>query len=356
VNEPNATKLKWSTREYQEGDEEQILELRGIALSGSKDRQWWKWCYLDGPAGPAISWLAEADKKIVGQYMVLPFRMKIGNETCTGSHSIDTMTHPSYQHKGIFTTLASKTYESAIKNGIGLIYGTPNEQSYPGFIRRLQWFDICEPPLLIKIIDWGNILRRRFKIPTFAGNLLGHAWESIINHSSPGGNAIINVEQILSFDERIDEFWLKASGTKNIMIIKNMKYLNWRYVDKPGSDYKIFIATRQEKIVGYIVLKLEKDIMTRGHIVDLLSLPHEDTVTEDLITKAIGYLQGEGATTVSCLMLPDTSFYRTLRKRGFIRRRSGFRLCARLIDPNLSKEFVANSHNWYYMWGDGDTI
>jgi hypothetical protein len=107
----NESKIKhpdWSIREFNEGDEEQIRKLRAISLSGSKDSKWWKWCYLDGPDGPAIDWLAVAGKKVVSQYPVLPLRMKIKGQTCLGAHGFDGMTHPDYQRQGIYTELGNK--------------------------------------------------------------------------------------------------------------------------------------------------------------------------------------------------------------------------------------------------------
>ena len=69
-------------REYQESDEERIRELRGISLSGPKDSQWWHWMYRNGPAGPAMAWIAEVGNKIVGHTAGLPVRMKVKNLTC----------------------------------------------------------------------------------------------------------------------------------------------------------------------------------------------------------------------------------------------------------------------------------
>jgi hypothetical protein len=350
-------KQKWSPREYRDGDEEQIRELQRIcfSLSSANNSQWWKWQFINSPDGTARIWLAEAKQKVVGHYAILPLRMKIENETKMGSFSLDTMTHPDYQHQGIFVTLANRTYDDASNNDIIITYGTPNDQSYPGFIRKLQWFDICTVPLLVKVIAWGNILKGRLGIPTFIGNILGYIYDNMTSHGSLSQNVNIETEQILSFDERIDEFWLNASNMKSIMVVKDRKYLNWRYVDKPGHNYKIFIAKRRGEIVGYIVLTQERDDLAGWLIVDLLTLPNEDTAAQVLITRAIGYSKEKGAAKISCWMLQGAVYYRTLKKMGFIGRRSLLRLCARINVPRLSEEFVANPNNWYFVRGDNDS-
>jgi hypothetical protein len=139
------------------------------------------------------------------------------------------------------------------------------------------------------------------------------------------------------------------------MVVKDRKYLNWRYVAKPGKEYRIFIAEKRQEIAGYIVLKLRKGVRSRGYIIDLLTLIGEDTVAKSLIYKAVQCLKEDGATTISCWMLPDTPYYKILRKLGFIRR-LGPPFCICIHDQNLSKEFITNPSNWYFVAGDNDSI
>lgn len=355
MDETNEVKREWSIRAYREGDEKQMLELRKIAISETRDSQWWQWMYRDGPAGPAYVMLAEAKQKIVGQHAVMPVRLKIMDQVTKGGHGFDLMVHPEYRHQGIFRTLGTELAKSSGVRGRSLSFGSPNDQSRPGFIKWLQDIDICEVPSLVKIIDWGNVFKSRYGIPAFAGNLLGFVREHMTRRISPSRNAGVEIEQVSSFDERIDKFWLKASQIKGIMVVKDMKYLNWRYVAKPGNEYRIFVAKRQLEIAGYIVLKMEKGGQNRGFIVDLLALPGAETVAEVLITKAIRYLKSEGAAMIFCTMMLDAPYYGILRKLGFMRRPGG-RLNVRIFDQNISKEFVANPGNWYYVAGDDDSI
>lgn len=51
----------------------------------------------------------------------------------------DTMTHANHVGKGLFTTLAKLTYELAEQNGAQFVFGFPNQNSYPGFVKKLNW-------------------------------------------------------------------------------------------------------------------------------------------------------------------------------------------------------------------------
>ena len=74
-------------------------------------------------------------------YGVFPYLVRNGNMNIVTAQSGDTMTHPKHQGKGLFTTLAKMTYELAKNEGIDLVWGFPNKNSYPGFIKKLNWMD-----------------------------------------------------------------------------------------------------------------------------------------------------------------------------------------------------------------------
>lgn len=358
MSESNVIKKQWHIRKYQEGDEDQILELRGATLGVSRNIPWWNWIYKNGPDGPALFYLAVDNQMIIGINPGLPLRMKIGNQVYKSVLGFDVMTHPDYQRQGVLSALGPIHTENLLKNGVSISYGSSTPQRYPVYQKmKLSYdiFGICQPPLLVKVINWGEVLKTRYGIPSFAGNLFGYVWERMTNPISSIQNGNIEIEQISSFNESIDTFWLKASEIKQIMIVRDMKYLNWRYVKKPGKDYAIFVAKRQKEIIGFIVVRSETDIMTRGFIVDLLTLPDEGIVATGLITRAIEYLQKKGAANVLCLMLQDTPYYGILRKMGFTQRDSGIQLNIRIYDRSLSTEFVTNPGNWYFVWGDTDT-
>jgi hypothetical protein len=352
--ELSTVKKQWSIRRYQPGDERQILELRAVTLDRLITEEQWSWQFNDNPVGSPIIWLAEVENKIIGQYAILPLHMMINGETRTGSLSLDTMTHPDYQHQGIFTTLAKTTFKD-VSTKIHLTYGIPNDLSYSGFIKKLQWFHICTIPQMVKILQWDKVLRE-YRIPSFIGKCLGYIFKVKNNRVVFPYNPSIKIKQIMSFDDRINEFWLKASGLKGVMVVRDKEYLNWRYANKPDHNYKVFIAENEKDILGYIVITLKRNNLVRGFIVDLLALPNSTHIAQILITKIIEYFQGSGADIVECWMLENAPYYAILKKLGFIKRNIWNPLCARINTQVLSNQFVSNPNNWYFVMGDQDTI
>jgi hypothetical protein len=75
----------------------------------------------------------------IAYYGVYPAVVKVENSEVLCAQSGDTMTHPNHGGKGLFTTLARMTYDLAKKEGVKFIFGFPNENSLPGFKRKLDW-------------------------------------------------------------------------------------------------------------------------------------------------------------------------------------------------------------------------
>lgn len=72
-------------------------------------------------------------------YGVYPYPTEYGGKLYIAAQSGDTMTHPAHGGKGLFTTLAKLTYTLAKAEGVQFIFGFPNKNSLPGFVKRLSW-------------------------------------------------------------------------------------------------------------------------------------------------------------------------------------------------------------------------
>ena len=103
----------------------------------------------------------------VAFYGVYPCLIEFQGKKYLVAQSGDTMTHSKHVGNGLFTQLAQKTYDYCKENGFHLVYGFPNENSFPGFIKRLGWshFDDMTPYLIrVKCIPWIR-LKITFKLP-----------------------------------------------------------------------------------------------------------------------------------------------------------------------------------------------
>jgi hypothetical protein len=78
-------------------------------------------------------------RKPAAYYGVFPVHITFNGRTILAAQSGDTMTHHEHRRKGLFIQLATLTAEICKEEGINLLFGSPNQSSYKGFVHHLQW-------------------------------------------------------------------------------------------------------------------------------------------------------------------------------------------------------------------------
>jgi GNAT superfamily N-acetyltransferase len=358
-------KRKWSMRAYKEGNEEGILELWKAVYPEREYNQekwlrWWQWMYRDNPAGGGRIWLAEHDGKIVGQYAIVPVKVKVGSKTVLGSQSVDTMTHPDYRHQKIFETLARKVYDEAEEDGIHIVYGFPNKFSYPGFVKKLNWFDIATMQVMFKPLNWRNAIKLKVK-NKFLQAVLAMGASLVFNKVFFRTQKLpfvesLNINQVTSFDDRVNDLWAKISSQYHIMIVRDKDYLNWRY-STPGANYSILVAEKAGEICGYLVLEHKLRNGTNvSYIYDLLAQSEE--IMHCLVSKAMDDCQQKKIDLIVYGLIADKTYRRILKRSGFISLLflKGGRFCAYSSSLSITKNFLKSSGNWLIQLGDSDAV
>jgi hypothetical protein len=99
--------------------------------------------------------------EIAAYYGVFPTLLSYNGNTYLVAQSGDTMTHPKHQKKGLFVKLANLTFQFCNENGIELIFGFPNENSYPGFVRNLGF-------LLPPAMGAFTLVENKFELTRFS--------------------------------------------------------------------------------------------------------------------------------------------------------------------------------------------
>lgn len=72
-------------------------------------------------------------------YGVFPIIISYESKSYLVAQSGDTMTVPEHRKKGLFVALAKETYRLAHEEGVKLVFGFPNQNSFPGFKNKLDW-------------------------------------------------------------------------------------------------------------------------------------------------------------------------------------------------------------------------
>jgi GNAT superfamily N-acetyltransferase len=124
-----------------------------------------RWLYVDNPAGTVIGMDAMEGDRLAAHYVCIPANVWLFGEKRRALLSLNTATHPDFQGKGLFTTLAKKTYENGAGQGFTAVFGVANGNSTPGFIRKLGFQLVT--PLDARVglgrpvdVDWPEVARQ----------------------------------------------------------------------------------------------------------------------------------------------------------------------------------------------------
>jgi len=318
----------WTCRNYESGDEFKIIELYKKAFSKEIDIESWKWKFMENPAGNGIIKLMFDGKKLIGHYAIIPVKMKIGDRIVKAALSMITMTHPDYTKQGIFTHLANALYEELSRMGFKFVYGFPNENSFPGFIKNLGWEDLGkgQPKILYKK-NLDNLSVRHPK----------------------------NAHRIEEFGNEIEMLWQKIKKNYKFIVPRTKEFLNWRFVTNPEVKYAKYVIRNNGEVVGYVVLKIYTgEGEPIGHMVDALAT--DSKVFEDLLRISYIYFTENGIKAMSC-WIQDSFFYsEKLKEHGFVKGPAKNYFGIRFFKENCGDIGKVNCDEWYITMGDSDVF
>lgn len=121
---------------YYPGISELFLESFGKPL----DKKLWEWAYIENPFGEPLVSVALYNDKVVGHYAVIPMNLENESSSIFGYLSMTTMVAVDYRRHRLFQRLAEMVYERIDKTNLpSIVFGFPNDNSAPGFIKRLGW-------------------------------------------------------------------------------------------------------------------------------------------------------------------------------------------------------------------------
>ncbi|UZD64739.1 GNAT family N-acetyltransferase [Marinobacter sp. AN1] len=116
-----------------------ILKLFSQVFDEELSEDLWRWAYIDNPFGdPSVSLCL--DEGVVGHYAAIPYPLEDNaRNEYSAFLSMTTMVASSHRKYGLFTKLATATYQELRDRGADWVMGFPNEMSAPGFRKRLDW-------------------------------------------------------------------------------------------------------------------------------------------------------------------------------------------------------------------------
>ena len=347
-------------------DTEGIVELfernfkKPMGLTESKNH--FRWEYLNNPVNRLYILLAiSREGQFAAQYVLLPKYLRIGDRNVVCTLSQDTVTDEKFRGKGLFTSLAEELYREVQRDGVLFTYGFPNKNSAYGFFNKLKWreikpLNIMVKPVYIKGYDYSHL--------PYIGNksVMRFLFKSVLLlHNSTFDKSIdrdISVEEIKDFSPVFDEIWERFNYKSLITVIRDNRYIKWRFFDKPENNYRTFIFYKSKNPAGYLITSVIKKFgIDNLFVVDFIA--NDSSILKSMVFR-IDEIARESHTPVISVMLPSV-YRRYFYLSGYVK------LLERLFPQDLHfgvrihNEFENSSSvydidNWYLTWSDIDVV
>lgn len=304
-------------------DAETLVRLAGMTLGCEWTREFVEWKYFENPAGPIFGYCAQIQGRPVAFYGNTPVRLKLGERVVVAAQAVDAMVVEEMRRRGLFVSLAQRTYNWMDRGGVALTYAFPNPQSQAGFLGRLAWTSIGAIPRYVKALQGTASATNsgRTSLADWLQVLLLHAARLTSARRVPRiGDPGIRIDEVESFDDRFDRIWGQAAGQYPIAVVRDAVYLNWRYARQPHGQYVALVAERRGQLAGYAVLS-KRDVVRRGVIalVEFLVVPGDEAAGLALLAESTAYARVLGARQLQAWMLPHWPFYcHVLNESGLV--------------------------------------
>jgi hypothetical protein len=296
----------------------------------------------------------EHNKKVTAIYATFGVQFKIDSDVYLGSQSLDTITDIDYRGKGLFIKLAKDVYEKATNDGVALVYGFPNGNSIHGFKTKLGWEVLDPVPFLIKPLQSSYFTSRISFLKSLPNINL-----SFSNFKK--SKQFIIVEQ-LSFPESVNQIWSNFSKNIKVVVQRDKKYLDWRYVSKPSENYKIaHCYDHKNTYLGYVVYAVKGK--HGGKIAYIMELVYDLEVPKSgdaLLKYAVHEIKNEKADCILSWCFAHSPNFSNFKKAFFLTMPEKFRpielhFGARCFNDSL-KDVINTRANWYLSYSDSDTV
>jgi hypothetical protein len=182
------------------------------------------------------------------------------------------------------------------------------------------------------------------------------AARGLVRSRGPASGA--RIEELTSFDERVDPLWEAFASRFDFAVERSVEYLNWRYCDPAGGRAVALAAFEGDRMVGYAVFKRSDDW---SNVLDLAVQPEQpraSMVVRELLDAGCRRMADAGARGAHVALTAGHPLGRMVEAAGFLAlgwsthfssgpQRRGY------SSPILDRFYAGQARN-HLMLGDSD--
>ena len=317
----------------------------------TKPKDLLEWQYLQPRGGTYVA-LAYGERGPVDDpvalYAALPAPFRAQENLFTSVQAFDIFTAKSYRGRGLFPRLARVVYELAAVDGCSLVYGFPNDPTYPGYKGKLGWQMLDPLPMRVRPIG-----------ARFPRVKLGIRTPNIVRNASLSREA--SVRRIVSIPNDVEALIQEWTRPDYVGVWRDMTYLNWR-IRRPGASYVMYEwRSSAGKLEAFGICELLlKHGCSLGYVMELIHSPGNRRAGKSVLQAMLRDFRRSGADLVLAWHLPVKDEKSVLTRTGFL----PFPPRLRPISLHFGYRILENGSflppldrtDWYLSYLDSDTV
>lgn len=329
----------------------------------------WKWANIENPnrdgLGP-LAWICRenSSKKIIGHFGVIPIALKCKDRYYPAVWGRDLVVLPEFRKLGLGPFLVAGVLKELKNRAVIFLAAGVRDHVYPMY-KKFGFADMGLISLYVRVNCLRDIIRSKINNRLLASllSILGNLGLKIVDmpvqikeriHKM---NSDISIEQIECFDNSFDKLWETASVSFGLIARRDSAYLNWRFIDQPYWNYKIFKALRKDNSFpsGYIILRegVGRGLRT-GVITDLFASANDLPIIKSLIYYAISYFRNKDDIALIRCNILNKEIAGVIRGCGFMNIPCKERFMFTNIENGLETDFFSDRRNWFVDYADSD--
>jgi hypothetical protein len=323
-------------RPYRPGDEVGVFSLFRQAYGKERSPANWRWKFCENPAGQQIMLAVNEAGEVVGQYAAVPAWAAKGGRRFLLSQAVESMVDLRFRRglkkPGLQVTLVRRFYEEYMGPDAGaMAYGFP----IPVYCRLLVRTGVCT--VLHRVVQLERELTIGASVPR--GRLT--SWR-------------YRIEQVSRFPAAVDDLWPRCQSELPLAIIRDARYLNWRYADCPDVAYTKLVATDRwtGRVAGVAALRLGFEDRRVALLMDWLVPGRRGQLAEALLRHCHAVAAASGQSRIEAWFPEYAPQFHFLKDHGYSPTPTQYEIVVEPFVPELPREWVRG--HWYYTMGDSD--
>lgn len=322
---------QFTIRRFRPGDRAAFLSLYETVFERDRGPDWFRWKFRENPYADHVPIIvAERDGELVGCRSLFAQEVRGRGTVRSAFQPCDTMVHPEYRNRGLFSRMNERTLERYADDGPSFFFNFPNDASKRGNLNH-GWREVGTVPLYYRFQDPVRALERWTgdSGPRRAGGngstqsldeqaraALADALDDAVTGSHRAGDRLVapdsevEIERYETPPAEVLEKVYRRSIPDAMHTNRTAQFYRWRF-DNPAQTYTAYVARRSGSGTPVAAL-LVSDADDHVRIVETLPrvVDSEQSAINRLLVRALSDYEERSFVTAFGDTLPTPVRYR----------------------------------------------